>query len=610
MSKIEKTRENIKVTDLDEKSRKELFDRFIDAGGEIIKEKRKKGLTEFDREKQKQYRQRIEDHSSHHRPPAPASHSGSKPADAKKPKKSDTGTSSAKKPSYIDRLINKWSIKLHLYFMRVTDFSTYYFNPGFLSQFNHEYKNALLELQLEYLEIFTKNRKTGNTIIQKLDSLDPLYFEIIEMAAQVFDRTLINDIVDHSISMPDIPQRVNDLKKPLMELYRKLYILYPYQQLIYSSLDKALELQLKMEKGKTSTYTAHRKRIKNSLYTIYAKLFPRLHWLFCHYMGTVIDLTDPVLGKIMYISDDERPGRRESHSPPVFQATAVTQSHEDVHTREEQDTEQEVQEIPDHITRGLRLMNMDTIDELKKRFDQKKQFEHVSTDDKILYTSLLFYKFDHTYSFILTTSKIKFETQFTADGKIDYRSRLTDLYNEMRKVNSTFQNYLDIVTSYEKTRQERPRGNEHYIEYTKRLNLLEKKRNNEGRQARMFIKSVMDKVSNQLHVLIEDMEGQNRIISNPQDILEFDLEIEDKQSLQGKKIYQAIYDAYCYASALSYRLSEEGDLYGKLEFSDEEEPLQIQEKDEKKTSDMDDKTRDNDATSETGSILDELDDLI
>ena len=610
MSKIDKTRENIKVTDLDEKSRKELFDRFINAGGEVIKEKHKKGLTEFDREKQKQYRQRIEDYSSRDRAATPSRDADRKKKDTKKTVKRDSTVSSVKEPSFMDRLINKWSIKLHLYFMRITDFHTFYFNPRFLSQFNHEFKTALLELQLEYLEIFTKNRKTGNAIIQKLDNINPLYFELIEMAAQVFDRTLINDIVDDSLSMPDIPQRVTDLKKPLMELYRKLYILYPYQQLIYSSLEKALELQLKIEKGKSSTYSVHRKRAKNSLYVIYAKLFPRLHWLFCHYMGTVIDLTNPALGKIMYISDDECPGHRESHRPPVFHTTTVDQSSEDGQDEEEQQTEPVAEELPDYITRGLQLMKLDAIEDLRKRFDPKNQLEHVSGDDKILYASLLFHKFDHTYSFILTTSKIKFETQFTPDGKIDYRSRLTDLYNEIRKINSAFQNYLDIVTSYEKTRQERPQSNEHYIEYTKRLNMLEKKRNNEGRQARMMVKSVMDKISNQLRVLIDDMEGQNRIISNPQDILEFDLEIEDKQNLEGKKIYQAIYDAYCYASTLSYRLSEEGDLFGKLEFSDDEKPLNLEEKIEKKAPGAKDEAGNKEKTGDTNSILDELDDLI
>ncbi len=609
MSKIDKTRENVKISDLDEKSRKDLYNRFVDAGGEVIKENKKRGFTEFDREKQKQYRQRLEEHGRKKRTPTTT-----KTADTRKGAPSGQEikklNGSPKPPSFIDRIITRWSIRLHLYFMRVTDFSTLYFNPHFLSQLNHEYKTALLELQLEYLDIFTKNKKTGNTIIQKLDNLNPLYFELIEMAAGVFDRTMINDLLEHSIATPGVPQRVSDLKRPLIELYRKLYILYPYQQLIHSSLEKALELRLKIEKGKSSTYSAHRKRIKNSLYIIYIKLFPRLHWLFCHYNNAIIDLTDPALAMVLNITDDERPGKREKYNSPTFNVSPVIPSKQEGTTEEEPSSEEKQDILPDNVNRGLQLMNRYSMEELRTKFDPRKQLEHISSDDKILFASLLFHVFDHIYSFILTTSKIKFETQFTPDGKIDYRSRLTDLYNEMRKVNSAYENYVHILQAYEKARKERPQSNDHYIEYTKRLNMLEKKRNNEGRQTRMMIKSVMEKISEQFRFLIDDMDGQNRIISNPQEVLDFDLDIEDKNNLQGKKIYQVIYEAYCFSTAFIYRLSENGDLHGELEFSGDEKPLtadidpDIKSKVDQNGEDSTDKRE------EESSILEELDDLV
>ncbi len=609
MSKIDNTRDNVKITDLDEKSRKDLFNRFVDAGGEVIKENKKRGFTEFDREKQKQYRQRLEEHGKKKRTsPATKTTDNRKKAPSGQEKKKITQSQTP--PSFIDRIITRWSIRLHLYFMRVTDFSTIYFNPHFLSQLNHEYKSALLELQLEYLDVFSKNQKTGNAIIQKLDNLNPLYFELIEMAAGVFDRTMINDILEHSISMPDVPQRVSDLKRPLIELYRKLYILYPYHQLIHSSLEKALELRMKIEKGKSSTYSAHRKRIKNSLYILYVKLFPRLHWLFCHYNNSIIDLTDPALAMVLNITDDERPGKREKYNPPTFNVPTAAPSEQVDTSGEESSSEEEQDILPENVTRGLQLMNRYSMEELRTKFDPRKQLEHISSDDKILFASLLFHVFDHNYSFILTTSKIKFETQFTPDGKIDYRSRLTDLYNEMRKVNSAYENYLHILQAYEKTRKERPQSNEHYIEYTKRLNMLEKKRNNEGRQTRMLIKSVMEKISEQFRFLIDDMEGQNRVISNPQEVLDFDLDIEDKKNLQGKKIYQVIYEAYCFATAFIYRLSESGDLHGELEFSGDEKPIITENASEKKS--KPDQNEDGTAgkPEDESSILEELDDLI
>jgi hypothetical protein len=609
MSKIDKTRENVKITNLDEKSRKDLFDRFVDAGGEVIKERRKHGLTEFDREKQKQYRQRLEEHGSKKKS-SKLSATGDSKKKTKSSQEKQISSETLRTPSFIDRVITRWSIRLHLYFMRVTDFSTFYFNPAFLSQLNHEYKTALLELQLEYIDVFSKKRKTGNAIIQKLDNLNPLYFELIEMAAEVFDRTMINDIVEHSISMPGVPQRVSDLQHPLLELYRKLYILYPYQQLIYSSLEKALELRMKIEKEKSSTYSAHRKRIKNSLYIIYVKLFPRLHWLFCHYHNTIIDLADPALSAVLTITDDERPGKRDKYNPPGFHVPSNQPSEHEASAEEDTSPEEEQDVLPDHIARGLQMMNRYSIEDLREKFGPAKQLVHIASDDKILFASLLFHVFDHNYSFILTTSKIKFETHFTPDGKIDYRSRLTDLYNEMHRVNNAFDNYLHVLQAYEKARNERPQSSNHYIEYTKRLNILEKKRNDEGRQTRMMIKSVMEKISEQFRFLIDDMEGQNRVISNPQEILDFDLDIEDKKNLQGKKIYQVIQEAYCFSSAFLYRLNENGDLYGELEFTGSEKPLTMETASENKTTTSQNAKESSEKSEEEGSIIDELDDLI
>lgn len=41
MKKIEKTKENIKVDELDERTRKQMFEKFVQAGGKVIQERDK-----------------------------------------------------------------------------------------------------------------------------------------------------------------------------------------------------------------------------------------------------------------------------------------------------------------------------------------------------------------------------------------------------------------------------------------------------------------------------------------------------------------------------------------------------------------------------------------
>ena len=60
MSQIDKTRDKIKVEELTNTDRKELFDKFVKAGGKVVKEK-KKHPVKIDRAKQKEFAQRLEE---------------------------------------------------------------------------------------------------------------------------------------------------------------------------------------------------------------------------------------------------------------------------------------------------------------------------------------------------------------------------------------------------------------------------------------------------------------------------------------------------------------------------------------------------------------------
>jgi hypothetical protein len=59
MIDLDKTKENIGLNDIDRQTKKELFNKFVDAGGEIVNEKKVKPMV-MDRNKQKEYQQRMD----------------------------------------------------------------------------------------------------------------------------------------------------------------------------------------------------------------------------------------------------------------------------------------------------------------------------------------------------------------------------------------------------------------------------------------------------------------------------------------------------------------------------------------------------------------------
>ena len=59
MKEIDKTKQNIRVNDIDESQRKDLFNRFKDAGGKVISDRDSRRSLIIDREKQKQHQQNF-----------------------------------------------------------------------------------------------------------------------------------------------------------------------------------------------------------------------------------------------------------------------------------------------------------------------------------------------------------------------------------------------------------------------------------------------------------------------------------------------------------------------------------------------------------------------
>ncbi len=120
-----------------------------------------------------------------------------------------------------------------------------------------------------------------------------------------------------------------------------------------------------------------------------------------------------------------------------------------------------------------------------------------------------------------------------------------------------------------------------------------------------MVRQYMVEVAQELRLLLEDMDDNQFYIENPQEVLVFDTLIEGEKKLNGKKIFEAIYLVYCYALAFAYRLGQEGDLSGDLEFKKEElDELK------KRTEEHAASVREQEEQERQKSVLEELDDMI
>ncbi len=584
MKEIDKTKSNIKIHEIDEKQRKELFQKFSDAGGKVLSEREARRGLVIDRDKQKKHQQRLDDHYKSMKS------SSVKTTYAKQPQPAGIRN----KPLAEDTPWNKFRIRMRLRFMRVTGFNTLFFHGKFLDSFTGSYKTSLMEIQMAYLALFKRDLNLGGRIIVRLDKASPLYFAVLERAGEIFEPMIIDQITEKYLAFPSVPQPITDLKEPVIDLFRPLYILKPYENTLMNAFEKSITLYSDIADSKNAK-SIKKKEIRNALFIIFDKLYPRLHTLFCQYYGILFDENDKRIEDILSIAPAEKPeGRRRGTRPSSNFSNDVISEQEEADSDEEENAAQE--EDPT-VKEGLKLMYGLDFNSLRKMYDKKNRFEQIYDNDKTFLAYLLFLEFENEYSVILTTNQIKFNIDFSSSTKVDYRETMQELFNRMRKCHEAFLSYYESYGSYCKIRSAKPISNEQYITYTKRLDEVTKRKNDIGTQCRYLIRVFMDNVAHILSELVDDMNGRQFYINNPQDILELFYQIEGEKKLKDKKIYDSIQISQRFAAAMVHRLSPGGDLTGTTEFSEESTMVSEDLSDEQ-------------GAAKRESILDELDDII
>lgn len=629
MEEYDKTKENLRLQQLEDDERKRLYNKFVDAGGEVPDDRKKRRNFALDREKQRRFQEKLD----------------SRPVKTREKKRQPQASVPKAKPesrssetSAFAEFFNRLRIRINLRFMRVAVSGGFYFHKKFLERFNKQFRTALIELQLVYLEIFKQDYTAGARIIERLDSLKPLYYELIEMTGELYSKIIVDQITDHYENFSAVPKKVYELKEPLMELYRRLYVLKPYENSTLNAMEAAVRLHKKIEKEKNPNLAALSKKISSNLFIVFHKLYPRLHLLFCYYHGKLFDEMDPEIEKLLGINPGEKPGSRiKVKNESLNDSSGRASSSGPADKKSKDDSSEEIEEEEDKaessvspvLSDGYRMLeDVDFSDRSIKKYDKERLFENIPENDKLFYTFMYFSEFDHEYSALLTTSKVKYYTDPADRSMINFKPVMLKLYDDIRGVYEAFRDYSERYARYEKLKRDRPIGSSGYIDYSKKLDFLNKKMVESGTMARMKSRALMEAVSENTGKLIgednPEQAGENtafsRYIENPEEILEFDA-VEGNEKLNNKKIIDAFKIVYKYSTALAHRLSLEGDLSGELQFDPEKMPEQgssgqapavdmvsIQEVDSDAVdgSENDQKKK----KSDSGSVLEELDDFL
>ena len=260
-----------------------------------------------------------------------------------------------------------------------------------------------------------------------------------------------------------------------------------------------------------------------------------------------------------------KPGTRTANQPPSDHSPfgyPPLQSAAPAKNEAVPDAAPEPEKVSEDVRRGMDLMKEIDPDKLLSELGKNEIIRTVEPNDRIRQMFIAFLEFDREYSFVLTTFKIKYYNLHDAKGSGNFRNRLTDIYNRMKPTYDSMREYFEAKDLYESVRKDRPTSNDQYYKYTKRLAELETDRNDRAREARTKVHAFMSAVASETLTLIQDMNVRHEIVQNPQDIIEFDNDIEKNHKQNGRKVFNAVVDTYSFAAAFLHRLSPSGDLCG------------------------------------------------
>ena len=491
----------------------------------------------------------------------------------------------------------KFMIRFRCFLAGVTPFGAPSVRAKFMNFLALDMKQGLVEYNLAGNDLFLQKPKAGRAIIKNLDSRSPLLMETLEYAHHAYKADMFNRLLARSTGEPHADVPLIEIADELKELYKTLYVLYPFQETLKKAYTSAYDIYIAetnaSEEEKSSIENRKKKIIKDTK-IIFQTGFPKIFQLICRIDGTEYVPFSPYLEKNLGIAQDMKLGKRKrgetgqlnavdsgteaaEENKPETENTA-TETAEGSTKTDEQETkktepEKEKKEPPKGLQAtkeykyGMYTMSRISPPDLLKKYDPEGKFSKIPINNKMLLAYLFFMEFDQEYSFVLTTNKIKINPDYSAGVKTDHKASLADLYNSSRDIIKAFEKFTQTVDELDKMKKKKVSSN--YVEQSKMESKVEGRISMEARNTRGLLRTFMEQVSVQMAKLLADMKGPKIIIGNMDDQVSFTA-VEGAKKLNNKTVKECIMEAYCYSLALKERV-ESGDLFGGVaEMTDEE----------------------------------------
>jgi hypothetical protein len=566
--KLQEMRDKLKLDMLDDSKKKEIFNKFVEAGGKVVdlNKGRKSHLTHDQKAVEKAALKAEDLQVREMQQQAPALFrsrpvSGGKPAIDLSPE--------ARKENPINKWIERFSAKIGCVLGGIITFGSEDLKNNFKDLILTSYQNSLLNSRMILTSILYQDKIVANDIKQRflVDTVFPYYYELIYRYDNLYDDDLFKNLAiirQSSLS-------VKDLKALLKKLFKAIFILQPYYYSLKVGVEKALIAEKEIRKLDSNVTYDNMKKIYGYIDFVFTKIYPKLYYLIDYYYKFDTQLKSMSFKDYLNISDEDGVGyltiswkedlvtetrKLEESKKKIIDSAAAPAAQATMGTA------QKPIEIDDNdpLKKGLKIIekhiNFRTI--LEDYYQKKDPRALFSLKDKVYLAFTLVDFFDKEYSFIINSSKVEYNAVFFDGKKLDMKRDLSDTYYKINNIYERVNEYLKII------REIRKLDNDSYVsmqEKSVRSNQFSLQRSQISRTLRKEAKEFFEDFSKKFVPVISDYHSDKKVVQNSEDILEFDQKVSGERIANGRMVIDVVKDAYYFAACANFLLSD-GDLGG------------------------------------------------
>ena len=557
MEDIEKTRDRLKLDEIEEEDRRDLFNKFVDAGGEVLFDRKKANHNISNNSSNLAKKNTFVNNNV-------SNHLDTKPKRepqftnrqivhevAEKPKNNETALTIKKNkpPFYNTKLwFNAFaSGVITLFGGRV--------NPKFLNfidkyviasllEMNTLMFNALNPIGINDTDSKNKREKVINKFASELEDV-----ELLERIKDQYDEKVYKNFLRPYKDLDSSVVAVNYVSE-LKSMFRPLYVLHLYSSRIKAVGEKAMMSYAIVDNMSKGIVNSRISAFKRAVDLIYSRYYPKLLILLQYAAKEQLETIDD-FNKFFDIKDADILGyyTKLKLTNQKLNESKIEEAKENIGKKEEEEKLNKIESI------GVKLIEKCVS---FKKSDNNIEYETdpfytVEESDKIYRIKVLIDFLDREYSILFVSNKVKYNSVFDNLVRTDYKADFNNIFLSLSDINSRFNEYSDICRGILKVEQDEG------MRFEQRVAMLSERNGQRAyisKNLKSTVSSIISPFKRKLDKLLLDKEEREKIIANPNDILTFFTDIGYKKRVQGYNVLKALTEAYYFVSGFNYLINE------------------------------------------------------